>query len=288
MGDKKADLPNLLVIGAMKAGTTSFHEMLNQHPDIFMSEVKEINFFAYDDLWEKGLDWYQSHFKLGSQYKIRGESSVNYTKNHRFKNVPKRIYEVLNRDVKLIYILRDPIDRFRSNFTDSKTYGDIPPDLSINGFVLDRDTNENPLALTGKYYEQISSFLKFFNKDQMLFIEFERLINEMPDVMGNVCEFLSVSKWDFIMRGDNRSETKSYDSAISIKLKAIKKMIPRQWRTYMPTPKTVQKLLRTTVDSQLNLPDVQTEEILRAFYAKEIIQLQEIFNFRPKYWREYH
>lgn len=281
-------LPNLLVIGAMKAGTTSFHEMLNQHPEIFMSDVKEINFFSDDLLWEKGLDWYQLHFREASQFKVRGESSVNYSKKHRFKNVPERINEVLKRDLKLIYILRDPVDRFRSNFTDSKTYGDIWPEMSINDFVRNQDINKNPLAHTGKYYDQISAFLEFIGPEKIMLIEFERLVRDTTNTMNEVCAFLGLKRWSFTLQSKNRSERKRHDSAFLIKLRRIKYVLPPKWRNYIVNNELVQNILKTPVDNPLNKPDRFTNELLRDYYKGDIGMLQKSFKFYPKYWRKYN
>lgn len=71
-------LPNLMIIGAMKCGTTRLYSYLNQHPDIFMSEVKEINYFLKERKYDKGVDWYKNHFI--TEKKIRRESSQSYTK----------------------------------------------------------------------------------------------------------------------------------------------------------------------------------------------------------------
>src|SRR5687767_10224357 len=69
-------LPNLVVIGAMKSATSSLHHYLNLHPEISMSETKELDFFVEDKNWPRGIEWYESQF---SAARIRGESSPNYT-----------------------------------------------------------------------------------------------------------------------------------------------------------------------------------------------------------------
>ena len=103
-------LPTFLVIGSMKCGTTSLHDYLARHPDVFMSAVKEVNFFVLERTWDKGIDWYRAQFY--GRYQVRGEASQNYTKRHEFEpGVAERIRSLLP-NVKLIYIVRDPVARF--------------------------------------------------------------------------------------------------------------------------------------------------------------------------------
>jgi hypothetical protein len=95
--------PTFLVIGAMKAGTTSLHRCLSNHPDVFMSAPKELDFFEKN--WSRGWEWYRSQFQAGDVAMLRGESSTNYAKYPRFGGVAGRIHRSLP-DVKLIYLLR--------------------------------------------------------------------------------------------------------------------------------------------------------------------------------------
>ena len=70
-------LPNLIIIGAMKCGTSALHRYLGLHPEISMSDEKELNFFIEGMNWEKGLAWYESMFT--GKAKVHGESSPDYT-----------------------------------------------------------------------------------------------------------------------------------------------------------------------------------------------------------------
>ncbi len=70
-------LPNLIVIGAQKCGTTSLHDYLGRHPEIRMSAEKELNFFQLERNWHRGVHWYEKQFPGGTA--IRGETSPGYT-----------------------------------------------------------------------------------------------------------------------------------------------------------------------------------------------------------------
>src|SRR5687768_8813331 len=101
-------LPNLIIIGAMKCGTTSMHGYLRRHRQIEMSGTKELDFFIAGRNWEKGPDWYASQFPGGTA--IRGESSPNYTSALIFPGVPERMHSVVP-DARLLFMVRDPVDR---------------------------------------------------------------------------------------------------------------------------------------------------------------------------------
>ena len=97
--------PNLFIIGAMKAGTSSLHEYLHQHPEIYMSRFKEPQYFAphvtrEGFAWgqghqhpEPGVDWYLRLFKDAGDVRYAGESSVSYTAHPHFPDCARRIHE---------------------------------------------------------------------------------------------------------------------------------------------------------------------------------------------------
>src|SRR6188472_592298 len=91
--EREGALPNLIVIGGLKCGTTSLHHYLNLHPQIAMSRPKELNFFVAELNWPLGVDWYATHFEAGKP--LRGESSPHYTNRPRFGEVADRMHSVL-------------------------------------------------------------------------------------------------------------------------------------------------------------------------------------------------
>ena len=88
-------LPNLVVIGGLKCGTTSVHHYLNLHPEVEMSRPKELNFFVSELNWTLGQEWYASHFS--GRASVRGESSPHYTNRPRFDGVAERMRSLLRR-----------------------------------------------------------------------------------------------------------------------------------------------------------------------------------------------
>src|SRR5688500_2790920 len=126
MSGRRTLFPNLFIIGAMKAGTSSLHEYLHQHPQIFMSRFKEPQYFAPHrtqyGMWgqgqplpEPGIDWYLRLFANAGDVEYAGESSVSYTARHWVTGCHERIWE-FNAHARIIYLMRDPVERAISHY----------------------------------------------------------------------------------------------------------------------------------------------------------------------------
>ena len=178
-------LPNLIVIGAMKSGTTSLHHYLNLHPEIQMSRQKELNFFVEDQNWQRGVDWYKSHFSAGA--KVRGESSPMYSNFPIWEGVPQRMASVIP-DAKIIYLVRDPVERIVSQYThfyadqiDSRSFAKALATLPGNIYIN-----------RSRYFFQISQYLEFFPSENILIVTSESLSQKPRDTMRKIFQFLAV------------------------------------------------------------------------------------------------
>lgn len=177
--------PNFIMIGAMKSGTSSLHAYLDEHPDIAMSYPKELDFFIEERRWNRGFKWYESHFSKDAL--IRGESSVGYSQRHLYRGVPERIH-ALNPDIKLLYLLRDPIERVVSHFTQLSLMG-----LERRDFrgVID-DLEGSDYILSSSYFHQLSAYLEFFPAEQIQILTLEELIRDKVGTIQKVFRFLGV------------------------------------------------------------------------------------------------
>jgi hypothetical protein len=114
LAERQGALPNLIIIGGLKCGTTSLHHYLNLHPRVTMSRPKELNFFVGELNWDLGPEWYASHFERAAL--VRGESSPHYTNLPRFTGVAERMHDVLGGQARIVYMVRDPIERILSHY----------------------------------------------------------------------------------------------------------------------------------------------------------------------------
>jgi hypothetical protein len=185
---KKSQLifPNLIIIGAMKCGTTSLHHDLNLHPEIFMSREKELHFFVEGKNGHKSLEWYQSHFQ--SQAKIRGETSPSYTAYPKWLGVPERMYSVVP-NAKLIYILRDPIERMISHYLHRYAAG--VENRGINDALANFDDD---YIFRSQYYMQLEQYLKYFPKSHLLIITLEELNRNRQATFKKIFKYLNVDE----------------------------------------------------------------------------------------------
>lgn len=178
--------PNFIIIGAMKAGTTSLYNYLASHPQISGSKIKETNFFTTDKNFGKGLDWYLSLFD--NKMKFAFEASPDYTKRHIYNGVPQRIHSILP-DIKLVYILRDPIKRIVSHYTHNFAHG--REKRNLNEYIKNITNDDNYLN-TSKYYYQIEEYLKYFSAKQILFLEAETLSKNPQLVVNQILHFIGI------------------------------------------------------------------------------------------------
>ena len=206
-----APLPTFLVIGAMKAGTTSLWRELRRHPEVFVPDLKEFQFFSDERRRAQGLDWYRSHFADAGDALAVGEASTGYTKHPRPEGVPERIAEVLP-DVRLVYLVREPLARIASHYLHSVHKArEVRP--------IDQAVREVPayLAIT-RYRTQIDQYLARFPSEQLLVITTEDLRHRRAETLGQVFGHLGVdpgAALDDAPVEEHRSADKRLDTKLS-------------------------------------------------------------------------
>ncbi|SDC82619.1 MULTISPECIES: sulfotransferase family protein [unclassified Candidatus Frackibacter] len=204
--------PNFIIIGAQRCGTTSLYKYLTSHPNIAPAARKEVHFF--DNHFEKGLQWYYKYFSslqnLQEKGCITGEASPYYIFHpYAFK----RIHNLIPK-VKLIALLRNPIDRAYSHYhhevrngfeTLSFTEAIAKEEKRLAGELekMEKDKdyfsfnyNHFSYKTRGIYIEQLQRWFKLFSREQLLIIKSEDLYANPQLVMDKVLEFLELPKWE--------------------------------------------------------------------------------------------
>jgi len=181
-------LPDFLVIGAMKAGTTSLCRDLESQPGIFFPSVKEPHTLCLDDvLGHEGVRRYASLFRDADADALCAEGSTGYTKLPTHKGVVDRARRVLGKDLKLIYIVREPISRSISHHYHEYRAGDAPRDFMS---ALRRDPM---LAFVSKYAMQLRPWIDAFGLEQVYVIKFEDYVWNRVETVAATCRFLGVN-----------------------------------------------------------------------------------------------
>jgi hypothetical protein len=179
-------LPNFLVIGAAKAGTSSLWAYLREHPQVFMSDPKELHFFVTDMNWSRGLGWYERHFEGAGDAIAVGEACGAYARYPKHRSVPERIAQVVP-EAKLIYLVRHPIKRMISNYVLNVQLG-VESEPSIERALL-----TDPQYLdASRYAMQLEQYLPYFEREKMLTIKSEDLSANRGRTMKRTFAFLGV------------------------------------------------------------------------------------------------
>lgn len=169
-------LPDFLVIGAAKAGTTTLHRYLQRHPGLFLCEPKEPEFFSRDEVFARGLGWYCSLFSAARSDQLCGEASTTYTRWPHTADAAARIAEVLPR-ARLVYLLRNPIDRAYSHYAHHMRGGVT---MTFEE-ALDRDSI---YVDCGLYMDQIDRYLKYYSRESLLCV----MSDELRDAPGRALD----------------------------------------------------------------------------------------------------
>jgi len=172
----------------MKAGTTSLYHYLGSHPQVYLPKTKELDYFTAELNWGRGLPWYERQFASAPHgLPAIGEASTSYTKYPRFTGVPERVANTLP-GVRLIYVVRHPIERMYSHYRHNVTLGEET--RSFNEAVL-KNRSYTDYSL---YALQVRQYLERFPQEQLLIITSENLREARQQTIQTVCEFLGIDK----------------------------------------------------------------------------------------------
>lgn len=161
-------LPDFLIVGAMKCGTSTLAAQLGAQDGVFMTTPKEPNFFSDDDIYARGLCWYESLFERAASDDLKGEASTHYTKLPTFPETVARMHAVLDTP-KLVYVVRDPIERALSHIVHEWTERRMGRDPTA-AFARHPELIEY-----GLFAKQITPFIEAYGRDAVCLTSLERL-----------------------------------------------------------------------------------------------------------------
>jgi hypothetical protein len=179
-------LPTYIIAGAMRSGTTALNSYLREHPDVAVSSTKEVHFF--DSFYDRGVEWYREQFPHSESAQAVGEATPNYMFS---TTALDRIKETLP-DVKLVVMLRNPIDRAYSHYWHDKARGKTKRDFEEN---VKRETNGDQglnYIARGRYRAQIEHILERFPPTALHVEVFEDMVNRPDELYSSVCRFIGV------------------------------------------------------------------------------------------------
>ena len=186
-------LPNTLLIGAQKSGTTYLANLLAQHPDVCFSKTKELHFFERKHRRRKGLGFYERSFEPYNDQKIVMEATPGYMI---FDYALSDIHKTLGSDIKILVILRDPVNRLISQYRMRASVGgerrsldeavSQQLDAGFDGF--------KNYVNRGLYYDQLQMVRKYFPRENIHISVFEDFISDPEAGIKDVCRFLGIDE----------------------------------------------------------------------------------------------
>jgi hypothetical protein len=284
-------LPNVFILGAAKAGTTTLFEQLRQLPEVYFPFSKEPLFFSQDPLFEKGLSWYANTFyKEAKGFPVRGDASPHYL--YWGDKVAPRLAQVYDKPPKMIVLLRDPVARAYSWYWNMVREGNETLSfeealaceserLKINRAALEKQGSMKFGYVQGsRYTAQLRPFLDTFPCENFYFILYDDLKGDPQTTLQDVLQFLGLGN------GGRRFSPLQGNPAAMPRSMNLQRWLRRQstWREWLkpliPIKARYQmkeKLLQINLRESSYPPiNPKTAIMLRDQLADEVIQLQDI------------
>lgn len=212
-----------------------------------MSQRKELDFFVAERNWSKGLAWYESNFR--EDFATNGESSTAYTKYPFISDVPTRMHSVLPA-AKLIYVVRDPVDRIVSHYVHEFAQGQESRPIAD---ALNPLENNQYVDLS-RYHFQLRQFLRFYTLDRILVVTAEELRDNRVPTLRRIFEFLNVDN-QFRSAEFSTMVNQSRDKRRKNKLgHLLARVSIRHYKLHVSPPSATRKVVRFVCGSSFERP----------------------------------
>ena len=297
--DKVNTLPNLFIVGAAKSGTTSLHNYLNQHPDVFMCTPKEPHFLINNEIGKDRIpisicseNEYLDLFLEGRGEKYRGESSVMYLMFPEIV-IPK-INQQFGEECKIIIMLRNPIERAYSGFQHVRRYNikedcsDFKSAWNISEERYFSQSDMTPASRykeLGLYYKQVKSYLDEVKNVHIII--YEDYKNNFKNEMIKVFDFLGINKIN--IDSDKRYMVGGWQWEDEKMKRIMMTENPiRSVLKFLIPFKGIRKNIRTRIQnrntSEVAIISDKDKVMLKEFYKEDIKKLSELINRDLNYW----
>jgi hypothetical protein len=293
-------MPNLLIIGAAKAGTTALYDCLSRHPQVFLSRVKEPMFFSREDYYARGLDWYEAEYFQGAEeYPVRAEATPHYL--YWSEKAAPRIKEVYGeRPVKFIVSFRDPVSRAYSWYWNMVREGreDLDFDQALRVEEGRLKQNRNELYQRGsmvygysagsRYASLLQPYLRLFPPETFFFVFQDDLKSRVNETCKEIFEFLGIES-SIQVNTSNSNPAAMPRSRLLHKTLRQRSLFKEFVKLFMPMSvrrplksKMMQANLKETPYAPL---DPQLAHELRLSYGREIEKLEKITGRELSSWK---
>lgn len=271
----RGPLPDFLIIGAMKSGTSTLQAQLAAQPGIFMTTPKEPNFFSDDAVFARGPDWYSGLFDAAAPEDLRGEASTHYTKLPTHPHTVARMAGLLAAP-KLIYVIRNPVDRAVSHYIHDWSEGrtDCDPATAFQ--------RHPELRAYSRYPMQLAPFIEAFGKDSIHLTSLEQLTTDPDTELCRIGTHIGATTplvWDHSMGARNVSASRFRHLPLHRLL--VRNPVARALRRTL-VPKDMRRRIRNTRarTERPDLPDALRQD-LEQLFGQDRAALAQLFPGHP-------
>lgn len=250
-------LPDFVVVGAARSGSTTLYRSLTEHPDIYMARPKEVRYFNL--FYDRGLEWYANHFAAARADQHVGEASPDYMAD---EEAIDRMAATIP-EARLIAILRDPVDRVYSHYWFERTRG-----RGEDTFERYLETNPKMLEI-GRYVQWLEYLTRTYPRERILVLFHDDLVAKPRDVYRRAYRFIGV---------DDTFTPPSPERAVNQYVE-FRSLRVRTWATQLPpSVRPLRKVIdRLNTQTHVSYPPIgpAMREQLAAYYAGPNMALAE-------------
>jgi len=282
--------PDFFIIGAAKSGTTTIHKYLCRHPQIFMPNLKETEYYSDNLIYKKGSNWYSNLFLNAKENQLCGEASTTYSRAPHTPNVPIRIFKD-SPNAKFIYIMRHPIDRAYSHYCHHMRGG-------VTMTFEEALKKDNIYLDCSKYIDQIKMYLPYYSRKNFLFLFFDDFIKSPQDFFKKILKFLDLEIIDLLKEGKIYSNAANADQYIrhhtTYKLRKLPLMnfiannLPSSFKNYFFN--LIKKSYygkKITNNFVLEPMKLSTKDYLLDYFHIPNKELEDFLNIKISSWKKY-
>lgn len=268
-------LPNFIICGAQKSGTTSLFHYLSKHPKVFLPQIKELKYFS--DFYDKGTPWYAEFFAGAQADQLIGEVSPQYMLHADV--VAKRMYELIPA-AKLVFVLRNPVERAYSMYNFDIQRGKYNDIWNKSFEQILAETRGHEYLKNGEYSRQIAHFLQYYSKESIQLLIFEDLIEDPARELQKLYRFLQVPSNVADLPVENKTRV--------LRVRAISPVLRylHNYRLLNQVPRPIKQFLGPIIYSKQSYTPMkqQTREQLLAHYAAPNQALSQQFQLDLHKW----
>ena len=288
------NLPNFIVVGTAKAGTSFLLKYLRQHPDLLIPNSNELYFHSklknFSGPFDKNIKLkqkrsfkeYLKNFEAGKNKKIIGEIATEYL--HSYKNSIKSIKQNIGKDVKIVIILRNPVERTFSHYRHCVSKFQEPLNFwdSINAQSIRNKKKWRwvyQYTEVSKYFEQVKAFKKNFNDVHIII--YEKLDKKPKTTINSLYKFLGVRKIHFQNLNDRinvKFLTKNKFITLFLNfLKIFEKKIFKKNK--------ISDMMQNRLATNIKLPIKDKKKLFKTFFNKDVEKLEKFLKLNLSHWK---